>query len=97
MIKTLKHIYDMASEEKKTYNNQYNKFAEKKVDIIFDRFNLKKDNFLTLDEFTEGCLNDDYLRNLLNATFLDNRLPNINKPRNFQENQSLAIQNVLSM
>ncbi|CAF0883392.1 unnamed protein product [Brachionus calyciflorus] len=97
MIKTLINIYEMAGEDNKSLKGQYQKFAEKKVDILFERFNLKKDNYLTLSEFTEGCLNDEYLKNLLNATFINNKLPNINKPKNFHEIQLQAIQNVLSM
>ena len=42
----------------------------KKVDYIFEKFDLDKDNMLSLDEFIHGCLNDEYLNQMLKMGYL---------------------------
>lgn len=37
------------------------KIADKQVDLIFEKFNLKTDEVLTLDQFIAGCLRDETL------------------------------------
>ncbi len=44
------------------------KFADKKVDLIFEKFDLDRDDSLSLDEFVSGCLRDEYLSHLLNSS-----------------------------
>ena len=41
-----------------------------KVDYIFEKFDLDRDGKLTLDEFIDGCLRDEYLSNIFKTTFL---------------------------
>jgi len=37
------------------------KIADKQVDLIFEKFDLENTEVLTLDQFIDGCLRDDYL------------------------------------
>lgn len=53
----LKQIYEMLGEDNMKYS------ASKKVDLIFEKFDSNR-NELTLDEFIQGCLKDDYLSQL---------------------------------
>lgn len=96
MVETLCNIYTMAGIDQK--NKGYKKLAEEKVDIIYNRFNLKKDNFLTLEEFIECYLSDESLKNILNATFLDKKPQNFTTgPKNYREYHLEAIQKALSL
>lgn len=53
----LKHIYEMLGEDSMKNN------ATKNVDLIFEKFDSNK-NELTLNEFIQGCLKDEYLAQL---------------------------------
>ena len=76
MKKILKYIYNMLGEDsRRTRRNS--KAVQRKVDLIFKEFDLDRDNFLSLDEFINGCENDEYLNHLLNATF-QFKEPNVN-------------------
>jgi Ca2+-binding EF-hand superfamily protein len=61
--KILGHIYDMLGEENHK-SRRSSKITDKQIELIFDKFNLKKNEKLTLDNFIEGCLRDEYLENL---------------------------------
>ncbi|RNA30123.1 Neuronal calcium sensor 1 [Brachionus plicatilis] len=95
MVETISNIFTMAGIDKK--NKSYKKLAEEKVDIIYRRFNLKKDNFLTLEEFIQCYLSDENLKNILSATFLEKKSFILQQPKNYRELQLEAIQRVLSM
>lgn len=41
-----------------------------KVEYIFEKFDLDRDGKLSMDEFIEGCLRDEYLSNLFKTTFM---------------------------
>jgi Ca2+-binding EF-hand superfamily protein len=69
MKKTLNSIYDMLGEDNRRYRRN-SKFAEKKVELIFQKYDTDKDNKLSLDEFINGCLNDEYLNQLLKSNFI---------------------------
>lgn len=69
MKKILMHIYDMLGENHGRFGRN-SRIADKKVDVIFEKFDLNKDNSLTLDEFIQGCLKDEYLSQMMKTTFL---------------------------
>jgi Ca2+-binding EF-hand superfamily protein len=68
MKKILNHIYDMLGEDNKQLRHR-SKFADKKVDLIFEKFDLDRDESLSLDEFISGCLRDEYLNHLFKSSF----------------------------
>jgi Ca2+-binding EF-hand superfamily protein len=68
MKKILNHIYDMLGEDNKQLRLR-SKFADKKVDLIFEKFDLDRDDSLSLDEFISGCLRDEYLNQLFKSSF----------------------------
>lgn len=68
MKKVLNHIYDMLGEDTLKYR-RHGRVTDKKVDLIFDKFDLDRDNCLSLDEFIDGCLKDEYLSQLLRTSF----------------------------
>ncbi len=55
--KILCHIHEMLGESRR-YSS---KIADKQVDLIFEKFDLENTEVLTLDQFIDGCLRDDYL------------------------------------
>lgn len=67
MKKVLNHIYDMLGEDTLKYR-RHGKITDKKVDLIFEKFDLDRDDCLSLDEFIEGCLKDEYLSQLLRSS-----------------------------
>lgn len=68
----LKQIYEMLGEENMKYN------VGKKVDLIFEKFDSKKEE-LTLSEFVNGCLRDEYLAQLFENNEKKRSLPSENE------------------
>lgn len=64
----LENIYDMVGEDRRK-SRKLAGSADKKVDLIFQKFDLDRDGKLTLEEFIAGCLRDEYLSSLLKTTF----------------------------
>lgn len=58
---SLQAIYDLLGEENRKGENS----PAKRVEKIMNRLDLNGDRSLTKDEFINGCLQDDFLRNLL--------------------------------
>ncbi len=54
-------IYDLLGEENRKGENS----PAKRVEKIMTRLDLNGDRSLTKDEFINGCLQDDFLKNLL--------------------------------
>ena len=69
MKKVLNQIYDMFGEDSRTLRRRA-KIADKKVDLIFDKFDVDGDNSLSLDEFVNGCLKDEHLKQILMASLM---------------------------
>lgn len=58
--KIMGHIQELLGEDR-IHSRQASKSADKQVDLIFKKFNLKNNETLTLEQFISGCLRDDYL------------------------------------
>lgn len=58
--KIMGHIQELLGEDR-IHSRQASKSADKQVDLIFKKFNLKNTETLTLEQFINGCLRDDYL------------------------------------
>jgi len=56
-----KAIYDLLGEENRKGENS----PSKRVEKIMNKLDLNGDRSLTKDEFINGCLQDDFLKNLL--------------------------------
>ncbi len=56
-----KAIYDLLGEENRKGENS----PSKRVEKIMNKLDLNGDHSLTKDEFINGCLQDDFLKNLL--------------------------------
>ena len=68
--KILGHIHEMLGEDN-VKSRRAAKLANRQVELIFEKFNLSKNEKLTLEAFIEGCLRDEYLENL----FKNNNYP----------------------
>jgi Ca2+-binding EF-hand superfamily protein len=64
MKMVINSIYQLFGEEKKQLKKA--KLTEKKVDDIFAKLDTNRDNYISLKEFIDGYLNDQYLLRLLN-------------------------------
>ncbi|CAF0778241.1 unnamed protein product [Rotaria sordida] len=61
MTKVITAIYDLLGEEHRKGENS----PENRVKIIMEKLDLNDDKSISRDEFVEGCLKDDILRQLL--------------------------------
>lgn len=61
MVKIIEAIYDLLGEENRKGENS----PPKRVNKIMLKLDQNNDGSLSADEFIEGCLHDDILRNLL--------------------------------
>lgn len=89
MKSTLFSIYELIGEDVKQLRRT--RTTEKKVDYIFQKLDLNRDNYITLNEFIDGCLKDEYLRELLNTTFNTSYYSNNSNLNKFNSSSTLSL------
>ena len=75
-------IYELFGEDVKQLKKT--KLTEKKVDDIFAKLDTNKDNYISLQEFIAGYLNDQCLIRLLNITEVSNYITANSSNSNFE-------------
>lgn len=81
----LSHIHEMLGESSRSAS----KIADKQVELIFQKFNIDKNETLNLEQFIAGCLRDDYLGTLFSnqSNFIQNC--KINSNENFDSSPQI--------
>jgi len=65
MKKIIEAIYELLGSTKNPNISLLELSSEKRVEEIFKKIDTNSDNFVSRDEFIDGCLNDEALRKLL--------------------------------